>query len=192
MCQTVGVQEQMGKPLRPDLATFVLIDVQGVLAQRMHDKETLFANLERLLQAMRILHVPILWLEQNPERMGPTRRELQRWMEDLKPISKMAFSCAREPAFSSALRELQRPYVILAGIEAHVCVYQTARDLLADGCGVEVVADAVSSRTASNRVAGLERARAAGARLTTTEMLLFDLMGSAEHPSFREVLALVK
>ncbi|MBC7238900.1 MAG: hydrolase [Chloroflexi bacterium] len=171
---------------------FVLVDVQGRLAQTMVNRERLFDNLQRLVKGLRVLGVPILWLEQNPRGLGPTIPELAALLPDVQPIPKVSFSCCRCEAFMKALRTTGRRQVLLAGIEAHVCIYQTAVDLLTQGYHVEVVADAVSSRTAENREIALMRLRDAGIPLTSVEMALFELLKVAQGPAFKEILAIVK
>jgi nicotinamidase-related amidase len=173
-------------------AVLVLVDVQGKLAQIMFEKDALFTNLQKLVRGMQALSVPIIWLEQNPERMGATIPELRELLASATPIHKMSFSCCGEPVFVARLEALGRRQALLAGIEAHVCVYQTAADLVRRGGEVEVVADAVSSRTSANREIGLERARGAGARLTSVETCLFELLGTAEHAAFKDILRIVK
>ena len=173
-------------------AVFVLVDVQGKLAELMFEKEKLFGNLGKLVAGMRALEVPIIWVEQIPEKMGATIAPLRERLSGLTPVSKSSFSCCGEPRFLDQLQRLGRRQVLLAGIETHVCVYQTATDLVAAGYDVEIVADAVSSRTPENRGLGLEKVKACGARLTSVETSLFELMRSAEHSAFRAVLDIVK
>lgn len=175
-----------------DNAVFILVDVQGRLAEIMHEKDVLFDNLQRLVKGMQLLKVPILWMEQIPEKMGPTIPPLAALLAPDKPISKTSFSCCGNDPFLKHLHSLGRKSVVMAGIEAHVCVYQTAMDLLERGYEVEVVADAVSSRAASNKQIALKRIKAAGARLTSVEMVLFELMRTADHPAFRDMLKIVK
>lgn len=171
---------------------FALVDVQGRLAQLMHEKERLFDSLQRLVRGMQALKVPIIWMEQIPDKMGPTIAELSLLLPDQQPIAKTSFSCWGEPAFRQALGATGKQQVLIAGIEAHVCVYQTAVDLVAESYHVEVVEDAVSSRTKENRRMGLHRCEQGGARLTTVEMALFEMMRTAEHSAFKEALAIVK
>lgn len=178
--------------LQLDQTVLVIVDVQGKLAQLMHARERLVENLGRLMRGAQALAVPLLVTEQNPTRMGPTIPELGSLLGDLHPIAKMSFGCAEEPAFMQALESLGRRHVLVAGIETHVCVFQTAAQLQPRGFGVQVVADAVSSRTESNYRFGLERIRNAGVPLTTVESALFELLGTADHPAFRTVLGLVK
>lgn len=178
--------------LTPETTALVLIDVQGRLAQLMHDRETLFDQLQRLVKGVRILGLPVLWLEQYPQGLGPTIPELAALLPDVQPVAKTSFSACGSAEFLQQLAASGRRQLLLAGIEAHVCVYQTAVDLLAAGHEVEVVGDAVSSRTAANRALGLERMRQAGARLSGVEMALFELLRHAQAPAFREIARLVK
>lgn len=178
--------------LRAEDTCFVLVDVQGKLASLMAGREELYANLGMLVRGMQILEVPIIWMEQIPDKMGPTIPEVADLLDGQTPIAKACFSCCGNETFRDALAATGRRGCILAGIEAHVCVYQTAMDLLRDGVEVEVVGNAVSSRTAANRDLALERLRAAGVPITSVEMVLFQLMQTAEHPRFRHILKLVK
>lgn len=178
--------------LKPDDAVFVLIDVQGKLAQLMHRKEDLFRNLEILIKGLRVLEVPVLWLEQYPKGLGPTVPEIAALLPGETALPKVCFSGCGQPAFVSRLEALGRRRVLVAGIEAHICVYQTVRDLLDTGYEVEVVADAVSSRTPENRQVGLDRMRQMGAAVASVEMALFELLGEADTEVFRTVARLVK
>ncbi len=171
---------------------FVLVDVQGKLATVMHERESLYRTLEILLKGMLALRVPLIWMEQIPEKMGPTIPELTAHLEGHTPIPKACFSCCGSDAFLQALKESGARQVVLAGIETHVCIYQTARDLLDLGYEVEVVADAVSSRFETNRHIALQKIAGLGAGLTSAESILFELMRTSEHPAFRDILTLVK
>lgn len=175
-----------------DTTALVLIDVQAALAPLMFEAALLRANLRKVLAGARLLGMPVLWCEQNPQHLGGTLPELAALLPDQQPIPKMSFSCGGCPAFMQAVRALGRPTMVLAGIETHVCVYQTARDLMAAGYRVEIVADAVSSRTALNRTIGLQRAQQLGAGMTSAEMLLLELLGGAAHPAFKAILKLIK
>ena len=175
-----------------DQTVLVLVDVQGKLAQVMYERDRLFGALEKLVKGAQALGIPIIWLEQNPGRMGPTISELQALLSAGKPIAKMSFSCCGDPAFNAKLESLGRKQALVAGIEAHVCIYQTVRDLLARGYEVEVVSDAVSSRTASNLQVALDKFRACGAGVTSVEMAFFELLRTADHPAFKQILSIVK
>jgi len=171
----------------------VVIDVQSKLAQVMQDRETLLTHLAKLILGMQALQVPVLWLEQNPARMGETVPEVRNLLAmHQSPIAKMSFSGYGDPVFIENMEALSRRQVLLAGIETHVCVYQTAADLLARGYEVSVVADAVSSRRVTDRDIALTRLRQEGVRLTSVEMALFELMRTATHPAFREILKIVR
>lgn len=170
----------------------ICIDWQGNLAQSMYRKEDLFKNLQKLISGLQILDIPILWTEQNPQKLGPTLSEIANLISHLKPISKMSFSCCGNEEFLRVLKAHTRKHVLLAGIETHVCVYQTAVDLISMGYEVQVVADCVSSRTLENKTIGLEKIKTIGATLTTMEMVLFELLRTAEAPKFKEIAKIVK
>lgn len=173
-------------------AILVIVDVQGKLAQLMFDKESLFANQQRMARGAKTLGIPILWNEQNPLGLGATIPELAEILTGQQPLVKNTFSCCGNPAFGERIKASGRRQVLLVGIETHVCVYQTAQDLLQQGFQVEVVADAVSSRTESNKRLGLERMKALGAGITSTEMALFELLRVAEGDKFKAILKSVK
>jgi nicotinamidase-related amidase len=169
----------------------VLIDVQAKLLPAIHEREALLDNLSRLLRGAKALGVPVVATEQNPAGLGPTVPELAGLLEG-PPIAKMSFGCCGEPAFLEALSRLGRRSILAAGIEAHVCVYQTVAGLLEAGYEVQVVADGVSSRKAANRDLALARMAAAGAKITSVEMALFEMLGAAEGSAFKQILQIVK
>ncbi len=170
----------------------VIVDVQGKLAQLMHDKEDLFNNIRLLVKATRILGIPIIWCQQCPQALGPTVSEIAELLSDSEPIDKSSFSCYGDARFKTTLDALGRKQILLCGIEAHVCIYQTAVDLLRRDYQVHVLADAVSSRTLENKQIAMGRMQAEGAAVSSTEMVLFELLRTAEHPQFRQIAKLVK
>ena len=178
--------------LKAENTALAIVDVQGKLAQLMHDREALFANLERMVKGALALGLPIVWAEQLPDKLGPTIPEIAELLPDHAPIAKSTFSCAGNEEFNSALAATGCKQVLVVGIEAHVCVYQTAVELTAADFQVEVVADAVASRIADNKEIGLQKMAACGVGLTSTEMALFELMHSARHTAFREIQQIVK
>ena len=178
--------------LESKTAILVIIDVQGKLAQIMHDREDLVKNLQILISGAKLLETPIIWMEQLPDKLGPTIPEIQELLPDIEPIVKNVFSCARNEEFNGRLQELHGHDIILAGIESHVYVYQTAMDLLGQDFTVHVAADAVSSRTDSNKQLGLERMLLEGVVQTSVEMVLFELQGVATGDRFRKLAKLVK
>lgn len=169
-----------------------VVDVQGKLAQLMHGKDALFKNIQVLVQAANILDMPILWCQQVPDALGSTVPEIARLLTDIEPINKSVFSCCGADQFIGKLNESSRNQVLLCGIEAHICVYQTAADLLVKGFDVSVVVDAVSSRTLDNKQIALGKLAADGASITSVEMALFELLRTAEHPKFRQIAKLIK
>ena len=176
----------------PANTTLTVIDVQGKLAELMHEKDRLYANVGILIRAAKALDIPILWCQQNPAGLGTTVPQIAELLAGITPIDKFSFSCWAEDGFRERLTATQRRQVALCGIETHVCVYQTATDLLRAGFEVAVVADATSSRTADNKQIALSRMQHEGVKLTSTEMLLFELLQSAQHPHFRSLAKLVK
>ena len=177
--------------LQIDSTVLVLVDFQGKLARIVQDSEQVIASACKLARAAAVLGLPIIWTEQNPAGLGPTVEELAGLLPG-EPIAKQAFSCWREPAFAKAMTGRARRSVLLAGIETHICVFQTAEDLRAGGYDVHVVAEAVSSRTAANRQVGLARIAATGAKVTSVEMAVFELLGAAGGEKFKEILKIVK
>ena len=169
-----------------------IIDVQGKLAQIMYDKNSLFANLQRIIRGAQALNIPILWAEQIPEKLGPTVPEISNLLTDQQPIAKVSFSCCGEEPFMKNLKTLNRKQILITGIEAHVCVYQTVMDLLASGYEIHVLADAVSSRTLANKEVGLNIMKEAGAKIQSVEMVLFELLKRAEGEHFKEIIRIVK
>jgi nicotinamidase-related amidase len=176
-----------------DNTALLVIDVQGKLAQLMHNNEELFANLARIIRGVQVLGIPIIWTEQVPEKLGQTTPEIAALLAaSATPLSKASFSCCGAPPFMTELKALNRGQLLLTGIETHICLYQTSVDLLNMGYEVQVVADAVSSRTAENKQIGLDRIRAAGGIVTSTEMALFELLRVAEGDQFRQIAKIVK
>jgi len=170
----------------------IVVDLQGKLAQLMYDKQALFKNIQILIKASKILDIPILWCQQCPDSLGPTIPEIVELLTDNEPVNKSSFSCCGEETFNAKLQALNRRCVLLCGIEAHVCIYQTAVVLLRKGYEVNVIADAVSSRTLDNKNIAISRMAAEGVKISCTEMALFELLKTAEHPQFKQIAKLVK
>jgi len=177
--------------LDKDETVLVVVDVQGKLARIVHEGDGMIAAAGRLVRGARVLGLPIVWTEQYPEGLGPTVPELAKLL-DGEPIAKRTFSCCGEPRFVHAMEQIGRERVLLCGIETHICVYQTARDLRDAGCDVHVVADAVSSRTAGDRQIGLRKMERAGAHVTSVETVLFELQRIGEGPAFKALQKIVK
>jgi len=178
--------------LKPEKTVLTIVDVQGKLAQMMSGKQTLFENLQKIIKGIQALEIPILWVEQNPEGLGSTIPEVAELLAGINPISKLSFSCCKNERFIQALKAANCNQILIVGIEAHICVYQTAMDLVKLGYEVEVVTDAVSSRTVENKNVALQKMSRAGVSLTSTEMALFELLEVAEGEQFKEILKIVK
>ncbi|MHC4843683.1 MAG: hydrolase [Planctomycetota bacterium] len=170
----------------------VVVDLQGKLAQLMHEKDRLFENIQILVKGSKVLNVPILWTQQVPKALGQTIKQIAELLSGLEPINKAAFSCCGEEKFLDALEKLNRKQILLCGIETHICIYQTALELLQRDYYVEIVTDAVSSRTLQNKKVALQKMQSLSVGLTTTEMALFELARTAEHPQFKQIAKLVK
>lgn len=178
--------------LDPKSTVLVIIDVQGKLAQIMHDRDTLFNNLHILVSGVKLLNIPIIWMEQVPDKLGSTIPEIKDVLIDQKPIIKDVFSCMKNEEFNNQIKRINPNDIILAGIESHICVYQTAMDLLEKKYNVHIVADAISSRISENKELGIERMLLEGAIKTSVEMLLFEIQGEAKGDRFRQISRLVK
>jgi len=172
-------------------ACLVVVDVQGKLATIVEESESVIENIAKLVQGIQALGIPLLWLEQNPSRLGPTAEEIAQHIKG-QPISKISFSACREESFMEAVKRSGRTQFLVTGIETHICVYQTARQLKEQGFEVEVVVDAVSSRTKENKQIGLAKMQALGILPTSTEMILYELMQRGDHDQFKTILQLVK
>lgn len=178
--------------LKPDNTALTIIDVQGKLATLMHQQEQLSRNLKILIQGIQVLGLPIFWMEQYPKGLGPTIPEVAELLTGQNPLAKLSFSAWGQDEFQEKLRASGRRQILLAGIETHICVYQTARSLLVQNYHVEVVTDAVSSRTPENKRIGLDKMARAGAEITSVETALFELLQTAGTPQFKEISHLVR
>lgn len=178
--------------LNKEKTALVVVDIQGKLAGMVHEHEKLFSNVRTMIKGAKILNLPVIWLEQNPTGLGPTVPEIANELNDLQPLAKMTFSCARHKPFLQKLKETGCVQVLLVGIETHICVYQTAMQLFDLGYEVEVIADAVSSRTQQNKQIALDKLRDTGIKLSSVEMALYELQEIAEGDSFKQILKLIK
>lgn len=199
--------------LDADDSQLILVDYQSRLMPHIHEGPAALANAVRLAKMARLLEVPVFGTEQNPDKLGPNAEELRALCD--RTLSKMHFSGVPDGLADwlrprvrqqqggnarSLPKHLQKPQqeaparstIVLAGCEAHVCLLQTALDLLDEEFDVVVVTDACSSRTERNRDAAFDRLAGAGAELVTTEMVAFEWLRTAEHPLFRDVQGLVK
>jgi nicotinamidase-related amidase len=178
----------MSRMLDRERTALVVIDVQEAFRPAVGEFDAVAHNAAVLAQGARALGLPVIVTEQYPRGLGRTVPELAGALEGIPRIEKLVFSAARAKGFDLEGRE----QALVCGIETHVCVNQTVHDLLDAGIEVHVATDAVSSRTAANRRAGLAKMEASGALLTSTEMALFELVGRAGTDEFKAIQALVK
>ena len=170
----------------------LLIDMQERLLPAMTEREATTESCATLLTAARQVGVPIVISEQYPKGLGRTLPRLADLAQANETLEKVEFSCFANPGLRARLTETDRIQTVIAGIEAHVCVLQTALEMAADGRKVFVVADAVTSRKAESRAVALRRMAAAGVEIVTTEMVLFEWLRSAEAPEFRTVSRMIR
>ena len=171
----------------------VIIDLQVRLAPAMDlvEMQVVKKNCAILLQAASLMQVPTIVTEQYPQGLGETLPELKQYLSNTNPIVKTAFSACAEPAFKQHLHS-DKTQIVLTGMEAHICVLQTALDLLQTNKQVFVVEDAIISRGASNKANALARLRDAACIITNTESVVFEWLGSANHEAFKSITKLIK
>ena len=178
--------------LTRDGTVLVVIDVQEKLFAKMEEKERIAENICKLIRFADILKIPIVITEQYPKGLGPTIPEIRELTATIKPIEKLEFSCLASSAFRERLAEIHAENLVLTGIEAHICVAQTAVEALMNGYRAYVVYDAVSSRRREDKAVAIERMRQQGVTIVTSEMLMYEILRKAGTPEFKRVLQLVK
>lgn len=169
-----------------------VVDVQERLLPAMHEATATAQSCHVLARAAGILRLPIIVTEQYPEKLGPTVADLNAACEEQQKFAKKQFSACTAEVMAALLRQSARRHILLCGIEAHVCVLQTALDLRDKNYEVFVARDAISSRTPANAQIGWDRMMAAGAIPTSTESALFELLQTADRPEFKAVHSLIK
>ncbi|OGO14670.1 MAG: hydrolase [Chloroflexi bacterium RBG_16_48_7] len=175
-----------------DNTILIAIDFQEKLVRAMYQKEKLIENTQKLIKGLQVLEVPVISTEQNPQGLGVTIPEIASLFPEYRALPKFSFSCCSDRDIARDIGNSGRSQVLIAGIEAHVCVYQTAMDLMRLGYEVQIVSDCVSSRSPENINVAIERLRSEGAKITSLEMALFELLGKAEGPKFKEISKIVK
>jgi nicotinamidase-related amidase len=187
-------EEMARRPLEADQCALIVVDMQEKLLPPIWEKERLLRNVQLLIRLAGILKIPALVTTQYAKGLGKTVPEIASMLPDTPPIDKLMFSCFGSDVFCSLLKRLpgQRTTVLLCGMETHICVMQTALGALREGYLVHVACDAVSSRTELNWRIGLDRMRSAGAILSSTEMMIYELLRSSGAPAFKELLPYLK
>lgn len=178
--------------LTTDNTVLIVIDIQDRMLRVMNNKERLLQNLVKLIRGVQVLDIPVILTEQYPGGLGPTLPEITELLPDTQPIEKLCFNCCDEERFQQKLESLNRKQVLIAGIEAHICVYQTAMALLSQGYEVQVVVDCISSRELENKDVCLTKMSHVGISPTTTEMALFELLKVAKGEKFKQISNIVK
>jgi len=178
--------------LEKNRTALLLIDVQDRFRERIHEMDEVIKGCSRLLRFYERLGMPTVATEHYTKGLGKTVPELAELVSGWSPLEKITFSCDGDAAFQAALQGTGRDQIVLCGIETHVCVYQTARDLRARGLHVTVAADATSSQSPQNRELGLQRLRDLGIAVMGVEMILFEILREARTPDFKAVADLLK
>jgi len=176
--------------IRAEDSALVVIDMQERLVPAMQAPARTIRNSRTLMTGAAEMDVPIVMTEQYPAGLGPTVAELRS--DDATVLSKMHFSCMEEPTFADHFRSLGRRQAVIAGMEAHICVVQTAASMIEEGFEVFVVSDATASRTIESEQACIARLSACGAGIVTTEMVVFEWLGRAGTPAFKKMLQFIK
>jgi nicotinamidase-related amidase len=182
------------QPLIADQCALIVIDIQERLLPPIFEKDRLLKNSQLLIRAASLLKIPAILTTQYAKALGNTVPEIASLLPDVQPFDKQMFSCFGSDAFCASLKQLQgHPNtVLLCGMESHICVTQTALSALREGYLVHVASDAVSSRTEWNWKIGLDRMKASGAVISSTEMMMYELMRSSGAPAFKELLPYLK
>jgi len=170
----------------------LVIDFQERLMPSIHNNEELAKRAAILVSCIRLLDVPLLVTQQYTKGLGETITELKEALGDFEPAEKITFSCCGNDEFNDTMSRIGKPNIIVAGIEAHICVQQTVLDLLGGGYNVYVVSDCIGSRNDNNRLYAEQRMHTAGAVITTLESVIFELMVRADHPKRKDVTKLLK
>ena len=188
------ITELARRPLESEQCALIVVDIQEKLLPPIWEKERLVRNAQLLIRLAGILKIPAIVTTQYTRGLGATVPEIAALLPEAPSIDKHMFSCFGSDAFCSLLNRLpgQRTTVLLCGMETHICVMQTALGALREGYLVHVASDAASSRTELNWRIGLERMRAAGAILSSTEMMIYELLRSSGAPAFKELLPYLK
>ena len=178
--------------IKPENALVMIIDEQVKLLPTIYENEKILKNTEILIKGLRLLDVPFLITQQYTKGIGPSDPAIYESAGTEAYYEKRTFSCWDTQEIRDAIVSSGRRQIVLCGIESHICVMQTAIDLIANGYTVYLVEDCASSRRKNDKETALRRMTAEGVLLTTYESLLFELMVTSTHPNFREVSKLIK
>ena len=185
-------QELLPVKITSEHSIGLVIDFQEKLVPHMYEEQEMIKNTERLIQGLKILEIPVLTTQQYTKGLGSTVKSLSQHLSGIPKIEKLSFSCCGEPDFMNELRRHRKKFVIIAGIETHVCVLQTATDLIESGYKPVVVKDCVSSRKPGDKETAISRMRDEGAIISSCESILFELCQIAGTDKFKAISKLVK
>jgi len=178
--------------LKREDALLLVVDIQANLFPHIQRHEGVADAVVRTIRGCKVLGVPVMVTEQYPKGLGPTIPEIREEFDPFDPIVKSTFSCCGDKGFLEAIEKSGRKEIILCGIEAHVCIYQTARDLLEAGYAVHLLVDGIGSRSQENRGVAIRKMELLGIQLTTMEMALFEMLVACDAPDFKPILKVVK
>ncbi|WP_070964469.1 hydrolase [Vibrio sonorensis] len=178
--------------LNPENTGLIVVDVQGKLASLVSNSQAVISNCAALIQGSQHLDLPIIWLEQNPDKLGSTVKTLSDLLRSQSPITKYSFNACNEPNFTQALKEAGKTSWLICGIEAHICVYQTAFELSDQGFDVHLVRDCTSSRDPENITLAIDKLQNQNIAITSLEMCLYELVKDCRHPKFKTILNLIR
>jgi len=178
--------------LSPTTTGLIVVDVQGKLARLVDKSETVIANIQKLVLGCQALGLPILWLEQNPDKLGNTVEEISSLLEPLPSITKFTFDACKEPSFATAIKNAKVDTWLVCGIEAHICVYQTILGLQSLDQQVQLVTDCIASRIPANKDLAVTKLKSQGIDITGLEMCLYELVEDCRTGEFKTILQLIK
>ena len=178
--------------LKPEDCILLLVDFQKTLLDFCIEPDLMRKNSAALIEAAHVFHIPIILTSQNGEKLGDVLPELRAAAPHAPVLNKVEFCCFENPQIEQCLEDAGRETLLVGGMETHICVFQTGAEALRRGYRVHVAADAVTSRSAFNREIGLRRLEMAGAVVSSTEMMIFELLNRAGTREFRELLPLLK
>ena len=187
-----GIIERNKKILTRDCCALLLIDIQEKILSVMNSPDAVIQNTLKLIKGFKVLNIPIFYTEQYPKGLGPTASLILKELEGLSAIQKMGFSCSLAGNLFTRLKDNNVSQVVLTGIESHVCIQQTALDLVANDFQVNLAADATSSRSDRDYKFALDRMRAHGIEITTSESILFELLTYSGTDEFRMISEIIK
>ena len=178
--------------LKKDNSILVIIDIQDKLLRATYNPNTVLNSSVKITKASKILNIPVIITEQYPKGLSYTIDNIKNEFADVIPIEKTSFSAMNDEKFRNQIKSCGKKQILICGIETHICVLQTAADLISEGYEVYILKDACSSRNEFEHNTGIELLAQYGAKITCSEIAIFQWLESSKHPRFKEVQALIK